>query len=397
MKKIDVVQLGARMHYAVPAIFAQNEALGTFFTDIWKSKSTFFYFLSTLPVPVLKRLRSRTHPDIPSEIVQHFPKFAFNYAAALRSVGQNREKETQVFLQFGERFQKLVLESGLLQSDQIYAFNSVAKDLFLAEENQHKTKILEQTLVPRLIEHQLLEMEFDAFGISLQRGAASREYEQLEIEECKLADTILVGSDFVKRALTQLGINESKIQIIPYGYTSKTVKNAHPKVQGRMLKVLFVGNGGIRKGLKYALEAIKNMPMIKLTVAGKMESILVDSYKSYSNIEFLGSVDRVKVANLYAQNDLLLLPSICEGSATVSYEALAYGLPVLCTPNAGTIITSKKDGIIFPIRSVIAIQEVLEKFLKRPILLSELSIEAIKTAKLHTEEAYGIRLMKALF
>lgn len=397
MKKIDVVQLGARMHYAVPAIFSQNKVLGTFFTDIWKSKSAFIQTLSALPIPAFKRLRSRAHAEISSDFVQHFPSFGFNYASALRSVGQNREKETQIFLQFGARFQQLILQSGMLESEKIYAFNSVAKDLFLADENQHKTKILEQTLVPRLTEHQLLEIEFDAFGLALQRGAASAEYEQLEVEECKLADTILVGSNFVKQALTQLGINESKIQLIPYGYTSKTIQNAQPKVQGNSLKVLFIGNGGIRKGLKYALEAIKNMPRVRLTIAGKMESILIDSYKSYSNIEFLGSVDRSKVADLYAQNDVLLLPSICEGSATVSYEALAYGLPVLCTPNAGTIITSGKDGIIFPIRSSLAIQEMLESFFSQPFLLSELSIEAIKTAKSYSEEAYGNRLMKALF
>jgi glycosyltransferase involved in cell wall biosynthesis len=44
-----------------------------------------------------------------------------------------------------------------------------------------------------------------------------------------------------------------------------------------------------------------------------------------------------------------VFPSIEEGSALVTYEALAYGLLVVTTPNAGSVVRDGVEGFIVPI------------------------------------------------
>ncbi|MEJ0001123.1 MAG: glycosyltransferase [Verrucomicrobiota bacterium] len=59
------------------------------------------------------------------------------------------------------------------------------------------------------------------------------------------------------------------------------------------------------------------------------------------HVELTGPVPRAQIAAQYAWADVLLLPSICEGSATVTYEAMAQGVPVVCTPQTGSVV---RDG-----------------------------------------------------
>ena len=393
---VDIAQLGARMHYAVPAIVANQNRLGTFFTDMWIQNNSTLNLLSKLPINFLNRLQKRSNNSIPSKQVVDFPKLGIDYARKLRTTNGNREVETELFLHFGSLFQKQILDSKKLGAPILYAFNTVAKDLFSSTQTTNTIKVLEQTLVPRITEHRLLLNEFESNSISLSRGKASEAYEQLELDECRLADKILVGSSFVKTALIDLGISDQKIKIVPYGFSPDNISTQTPKVLGSTLRILFVGNGGIRKGLKYALEAISTLKNVQFSIAGIIEPTLVKQYESNPSINFLGSVSRSEMADLYTFHDVLLLPSLCEGSATVSYEAMAYGLPVLCTPNSGTVIENAYNGFLFPIQDSEAIKDVITSISTKKSLLEELSMNALNTAKLYTVEEYGKRLLKAI-
>jgi glycosyltransferase involved in cell wall biosynthesis len=99
---------------------------------------------------------------------------------------------------------------------------------------------------------------------------------------------------------------------------------------------------------------------------------------------------------LYAWADVLLLPSICEGSATVTYEALATGLPVICTHNTGSIVRDGIDGFIIPIRDPDAIVERLQRLLGDPKLREELAANAHRRSLDYDVAAYGQRLLETI-
>jgi len=395
-RAIDVIQLGARMHYAVPVFFHEKHLLGQLFTDIWMPNTRISSFMQKIPLSVVKKMSNRFRPEISSDLVTSFFSLGLSYSEALRKNRHNRELETSIFLEYSYLFQQKVIKSGNLNSSYIYAFNTVAKDIFSYSESKSKTKLLEQTLIPRKTEFDLLQSEFSFYGIDYQKGEKSLAYEQLELDENHLADIVLCGSDFVKQSLVDLGISSAKIKVVPYGYSKSNSIKLEPKSLGKQLSLLFVGNGGIRKGLRYLIEAAIRLPKVNFTIAGTLEKEIIQQ-EIPKNVQLLGSVERAKMPELYASHDILLLPSICEGSATVSYEALSYGLPVICTPNSGTVIEHKKDGLLIPIRSSDAIVKSIEQFLTKPDLLKKMTQEALQTSTKYDANQYGRRLLKAIY
>jgi len=395
-RAIDVIQLGARMHYAVPVFFHEKHLLGQLFTDIWMPNTRISSFMQKIPLSSVKKMLNRYHPEIPSDLVTSFFSLGLSYSEALRKNRHNRELETGVFLEFSRLFQQKIMQTGSLNSSYIYAFNTVAKDIFSHSESKSKTKLLEQTLIPRKTEFDLLQSEFSFYGIDYKKGQKSLAYEQVELDENHLADIVLCGSDFVKQSLINLGISSTKIKVVPYGYSKSNSIKLEPKSLGKQLSLLFVGNGGIRKGLRYLIEAATRLPKVEFSIAGTLEKEIT-LQEIPKNVQLLGSVERAKMPELYASHDLLLLPSICEGSATVSYEALSYGLPVICTLNSGTVIEQGKDGFLIPIRSSDAIVLSIEQFLTKPDLLKKMSKEALHTAQKYDANQYGRRLLKAIY
>jgi len=113
-------------------------------------------------------------------------------------------------------------------------------------------------------------------------------------------------------------------------------------------------------------------------------------------VELVGPVPRPVVRQHYEWADVFVFPSICEGSATVTYEALAAGLPVITTPNAGSVVRDGIDGYIVPIRDAGAIADRLERLMATPGLLKEMSRSARERAKEFSWEKYGERLVACI-
>jgi len=102
------------------------------------------------------------------------------------------------------------------------------------------------------------------------------------------------------------------------------------------------------------------------------------------------------MAAQYGWADVFLLPSLCEGSATVIYEALGYGLPVVCTPNAGSVVRDGLEGFIAPVRDATAIARRIEELAQDVELRARMSAQAKARAVEFTVAAYGQRLLAAL-
>jgi len=112
-------------------------------------------------------------------------------------------------------------------------------------------------------------------------------------------------------------------------------------------------------------------------------------------VQLTGVVPRSEVAAHYAWADVFLLPSLCEGSATSTYEAMFQGLPVVCTPQTGSVVRDGIDGFIVPPRDGAAIADKLALLAAKPDLLAQLSENARQRSADFTLEKYGERLLAA--
>src|SRR5437868_14777734 len=73
---------------------------------------------------------------------------------------------------------------------------------------------------------------------------------------------------------------------------------------------------------------------------------------------------------------LNVFPSQLEGSAKVTYEADACGLPQVVTREAGDVVRDGVDGIIVPSGNVGAIAAGIEHFYRHPEIVAEMAVAA---------------------
>jgi glycosyltransferase involved in cell wall biosynthesis len=112
------------------------------------------------------------------------------------------------------------------------------------------------------------------------------------------------------------------------------------QLRGDGLNLLFVGNLSARKGVPellraMALPSLATLP-VTLTLAGGgalQEWRAMAAYLGVSRrVRFEGWADAPRLAQLLSQADALVLPSHDEGLPLAILEALAQGVPVVCTP-----------------------------------------------------------------
>jgi len=139
------------------------------------------------------------------------------------------------------------------------------------------------------------------------------------------------------------------------------VKAKSGQRRGGRLRVLFAGSMTQRKGLADGFEAMRLLPRrdVELVVMGS-PVLPLEFYRS-QGVPFTYEAPRPHhaVLELMRTCDVLLLPSIVEGRALVQQEALACGLPILVTANAGgeDLVEAGRTGFLLPIRAPQAIAE----------------------------------------
>lgn len=186
------------------------------------------------------------------------------------------------------------------------------------------------------------------------------------VEEPQMADLILAGSSWVRESCIENGVSEEKIRVVPYGIDTRKFDVPMRDDPSGPLKVLFVGQITQRKGIAYLLEAMRLLDTgsATLTLCGTMLTNPL-ALKPYENhFEYRGYVPHSQIQNLYAEFDVLVLPSLGEGMSQVCLEAMASGLPVIATTNSGLkgILQHGEEGFLIPIRSIEAIAEHIEFF-----------------------------------
>ena len=185
-----------------------------------------------------------------------------------------------------------------------------------------------------------------------------KSYNRRIIKALKKASLIIAGTHFIKNDLLKYGISEKKINIIPNGIdhklfspfvnTNEEYININPFA---IKKPYFVYGSSIRDKSKKHLELIKAFEIFKkntlaphrLVLAGANENLdSTDDYVSQvlnavknsdfsSDIFITGYFPHESFATLYAGAEACLFPSVSEGVGLPVLEAMACGIPVLCS------------------------------------------------------------------
>jgi len=171
-------------------------------------------------------------------------------------------------------------------------------------------------------------------------------------------------SELTKREIVrEFGVPPEDITVIYNAVESarfapERLQALRPKMRGKLglgadeTAILFVGTGWQRKGLRHLIEALPLLDdaKTKLIVVGEGDSRaygrITAEHGVSSRVIFAGHSSRLE--EYYSAADLFAFPSLHDAFGTVVLEAMASGLPVVCSKSAGAseIITDGADSLL---------------------------------------------------
>ncbi len=195
------------------------------------------------------------------------------------------------------------------------------------------------------------------------------------LRDLALADRVLVPSDHIANTLIRHGTTPSKIRVIPYAADCRRFHPPAEKHHGPDCTFLFAGGISHRKGIKYLLEAWRRIrrPGWRLQLLGPLPANLGPLEPYLDLVEPLGRVSQSEMPARMAVADVFVFPSLFEGSAVVTYEALATGLPSVVTPNTGSVIRDGVEGFIVPPSDAGSLAERMEQLGSAPDLRTRMA------------------------
>jgi glycosyltransferase involved in cell wall biosynthesis len=182
-----------------------------------------------------------------------------------------------------------------------------------------------------------------------------------EEEEFRLADALLCPSDFVVQTFRDQGFDPGKLLRHAYGF-DETVYSpdlGRPRADGG-LRMLFVGGCAVRKGVHFALEAWVKSPASEtgvFQIAGQFLPAYAEKLRpllDHPSVKVLGH--RRDVPELMRQSDILVLPTLEEGSPLVVAEGMASGCVPLVSEVCTEMCTHQHNALVHRVGDVDALK-----------------------------------------
>jgi len=351
-RRVEIFNPGA-MHFTY-ALGAAVQALGyagRYRTSLYYKEAAWRPWLALLPGGTRRRverqLRRRLHAGLAADRVD-----SDNLLEALRLAGGRLGLSGGTLLRWRNRAADRRM-ARLVRADPpaaVIGHDTAALLSLQAARDAGSLGILNQVIGHRALGEPLLLAD-------LARWPAFAEERQLRAdpalndycrEEALAAGHCLAPSDYVRGTLEAVGVPAERISVLPYGVDVERFRpRAGPRPPGP-LRLLFVGQLSQRKGLAYLLEAVAGLPsgLVETTLVGPLSAPRAALAPYARHVRWLPAVPYQEIDRVFAAADAFVYPSLHEGSALAIYEALASGLPVVTTPNAGSVVEEGRQGFL---------------------------------------------------
>jgi glycosyltransferase involved in cell wall biosynthesis len=375
-------QLGAREHYAVARALHQHRALQLLLTDAWARPKNLLWRLKP-------SLRARFHAELAAANVfaPNSGNIAFELRAKLAGL-----RDWQLIIARNDWFQKVAVARLSRMSPAntprtLMAYSYAALKIFkLARARGWRTVLgqidpgpPEERIVARLCEEN-----------AVHRGSWRRppqRYWSSWREECALADRIVVNSAWSQAALMDEGVPAEKIKVVPLAYEEpkaiRAFRREYPAVftPSRPLRVLFLGQINLRKGIGPLLDAIRLLrgEPIEVSLVGPIQISIPSDLRDDPQVRWVGSVPHERTAPFYRDADVFLFPTFSDGFGLTQLEAQAWKLPIVATKFCGNVVENGRNGWLLPEVNPCAIAAMMRRCRADPARLQEFSARSTLT------------------
>jgi glycosyltransferase involved in cell wall biosynthesis len=353
-------QLGAREHYAVPRALQRDGLLAGLITDLWLRRA------------------GRFHPDLASARISapNLAALRFELKASLA-----RENGWKLIKQRNEWFQHQAiaqLKRTANAAHTIFAYSYAACEIFEFARARGWRTVLGQIDPGPAEERIVASLQTNSDG---KWNPAPKSYWDNWRCECALADRILVNSKWSRDALLSEGIPAEKIHIMPLAYeSSHSFQRLYPGTftGERPLRVLFLGQINLRKGVRQLLDAVQllNGEPVEFWFVGPTQIHVSQEFRLHPQCRWFGAAPRVEVDSYYRDADVFILPTLSDGFGLTQLEAQSWKLPVIASRYCGEVVRDGFNGVLLDEVSGQAIANVLRQFLQTPATLSGMSVRS---------------------
>jgi glycosyltransferase involved in cell wall biosynthesis len=401
-------QIGAREYYAVPRALKAKGRLAVLYTDYWAG-SGIRQLAERFAIGKLRSLAGRWHEDLEGSAVTSWNCNALMWESRLRrraASGKSPEAAGLYlgFMDVGRRFAVRVRDALRRRPSSVskpifFAYDTGALELLEWCREQGMTCVLDQ-MDPNRVEVALVREEERRWpGWALRTMEVPEEYFRRREREWELADRVVVNSEFCRQALIQQGVPREKLFVLPLCYeANQESRNLEIRKlkSGQTLRVLFLGQVILRKGIQYLAEAARQLEgeNIQFDIVGPIGISAEAIGLAPRNMTFHGRATRDQAAGWYCQSDVFVLPTLSDGFAITQLEAMAHGLPVVTTACCGDVVTDGVDGFIVPARDPKFLARTLMRYLVEAGLLADQRTAALAKSKQFSQDRLAANLLE---
>ena len=355
-----IVFAGPRDRYQSALALQENQALEALVTEAYFSK---FWAETGLAGKNFHRFaKARHHPDIPAE------KAVRSYGAFVRTLQArfDRRKDSPHFAEADRLLSVKAGQAALARGAPLVAYSYYADAAFRMMEGSGLPRVLFQVHPNGKYLRELFQQEIEK--VPEAKASLMEETEMSPLfahndEAFMQADAVICASSFTRHSLTYAG-SKNPAHVVGYGVDLKLFSARTVAPEARPLTVGFVGALSQRKGARYLLTALASLPKgaAKLVIYTRaaVDRDLIRGFEGL-DVEIRGGLSDEALAADIKRCDLVALPSIAEGFGLVILEAMACGVPVLCSTSTGgaDFIKHRKNGLLIEPGNAEAIHQAL--------------------------------------
>jgi len=207
-------------------------------------------------------------------------------------------------------------------------------------------------------------------------------------------DLFVAPSPSIAEEFERLGVEAAKIRISDYGFVPlvRNARNGNDGTRGP-LRIGYVGTLVWHKGVHVLIDAVRALPSkaYELKIFGNPDvfpGYAAELRASASDlpVRFMGAFDHERIAEVYAQIDVLVVPSLwLENSPLVIHEAFMAGVPVVGARLGGIadLVDDGRTGLLYDPASPIELRAALGGLIENPKRVHELA-ELARTVRVKT-------------
>lgn len=409
--KVIVAHPGRQHSYRLASALKKSGDLLYYITTVYeKNNSWFLKFIKPfLSKDNKKRANNQRNEDLSDREVLTFGEFGGLIEKLLVRIDPKRYFYDRVHqfnsYRFGIKVAKIAVKTN---ADIVICYDSNATSCFayLKEHAPHIVRVLDVSIAARHYMREIYNKEIAKCGAQELKNDNPYMWNENQmaplLQEIKDTQYFLSASNFVKDSLVFCGVDSSQVKLVPYGanVNSNVVRNTIKKEE--RIEFLFVGQVVYRKGIPYAIEAIKRFDsdIAHLTITGQYKEYdsFIQENINDNHITFTGLVTIDKMREIYERAHVFILPSFAEGMAQVGVEAMACGLPIICTYNSGVadLVTEGVNGFIIPVGDKDALIEKMQWFIDNPDKIKTMGEAASNIGKKYSWDRYSQEVVEVL-